>query len=306
VTIYSAKSTRNEENSVAKLILFLLLFSIALIAKDPPLSILASKKSDAPLLSIWKQAHIPVSLLEGNETERLSQLHEQNLSLAIVNSHCAYYAYQGEEAFAKKAFSNLRSIVALYPKILTLIVSTKSGITSFEDIKKSLPKLATTSLTCDYILNFLNLHINQHTLSIQNAATALKEGKIDGFFTLVAHPNREIARLTKEQNITFVPLYGKRFDQLNNDYPFILKSGIPKGLYPGVTDDIKSIAIKALLVTTKESNESIIYNLTKNILENMQRLKTSDPIYRGISKKSLLEELSIPQHQGAIKAFNAF
>jgi TRAP transporter TAXI family solute receptor len=291
---------------VKKLILLLFSLALLLLAESYPLKISASKESDAPLLSLWETQQIPLVTAKSNQTERLVQLHEQNLSLAIVDNHCAYYAYKGEKVFEKQGFSNLRSIVSLYPKVLTLIVSDKSGISNFEDIKQKSPKLATTSLTCEYILDLLDLHLQHNKLSITEAKRALREGKIDGFFALVAHPNREIEALYQEQHITFIPLYGKRFDQLNNDYPFILKSGIPKGLYKGLDSDIKSIAIKALLVTTKESNETVIYNLTKSLLKEMNTLKTANPIYRGISKKSLLEELSIPQHKGATKAFNDF
>lgn len=71
-------------------------------------------------------------------------------------------------------------------------------------------------------------------------------------------------------------------------------------------NDIKSIGIKALLVTREDVNESAVQTVTKVILENIKTIKKTNFIYRGISKKSLLEGLILPQHKGASKAFNAY
>ena len=73
----------------------------------------------------------------------------------------------------------------------------------------------------------------------------------------------------------------------------------------GTKEAIKSIGVKALLVTREDVNKSVVHAITNSILQNMQEIKKSNYAYRGISKKCLLEGLVIPQHKVAIKAFNA-
>jgi len=161
-------------------------------------------------------------------------------------------------------------------------------------------KTAKTILSA-FDINNTNIH-----LPFQEAKEKLKMGKLDGFFTLCGHPDKDILTLNNELNISFVPLFGKKFDQLNNDYPYFLKSGIPKNLYKNTEEDIKSLGVKALLVTREDVPEDSVYDITQILLKNIDHIQSVNPIYRGFSKKSMLEGLTIPQHKGAIKAFNAF
>lgn len=230
--------------------------------------------------------------------QNISLLEHKKADFVLTNSDIAHKAYQKDD--------KLRAVVALYPKVLTFITYKDSNITSFEDIQKVLSKvtICDQSGSTQSLLSSLGVEQNLTQLDFSTTQKELKERKIKGFFTLLAHPDPKLERLHKEQNITVVPLYGKKFDQLKMRHSFILKGGIPEGLYQGIDHDIKSICIKEVLLTRADVNESRVYTLTKSLLENIQTIKKTHPIFRGISKKHLLEHLSIPQHEGAIKAFN--
>ncbi len=230
----------------------------------------------------------------------IQALHEKKVDFAIVNSHQAYAM--------KKSMPELRSIAALYPKMLAFITKKDANISSINQIKNKKLHIAVTSdgtkSLCDLLFSTLNLPNDYNTSTFLQAKKTLLNGSIDGLFTLVGHPDSDIMQLNKELNISFIPLYGKKFDQLNNDYPYILKGGMPKGIYAGLKHDIKSIGVKALLLTREDVNESRVFDVTNKLINNMKTLKTTNAVYRGISKKSLLEGLVLPQHKAAIKAFN--
>ena len=234
--------------------------------------------------------------------QNIQALKDKKINFAIIHSDHAYDMQQSTP--------ELRSIMALYPKMLSLITKKESNITSLFDLKDVKIRACFTSegtqSISDKIFSVCDINHDYKQLPFAEAAKKLKNGELDAIFSLVGHPNPNIEKLNDEFNITFIPLFGKKFDQLKNDYPYFVKGGFPQEIYQGLENDIKSIGIKALLVTREDVNESAVQTVTKVILENIKTIKKTNFIYRGISKKSLLEGLILPQHKGASKAFNAY
>ncbi len=243
------------------------------------------------------------------------QTREVNSSLVNVNllqkNQIDFAVIQGDTAYykAKESMPNLRVIMGLYPKMLAFIVREDTNVSSIQEIKTK--KLALTFTEEDSkeiynkIFHAFDINTSMKKMTCNQAKKEILTDAIDGFFSLQGHPNQMTDTLLREHNLSLVPLFGKKFDQLKNDFPFIIKGGMPKGIY-GLEEDVKSIGVTALLVTTKEMNESTVYEITKTILENMEAFKKANPVYRGMSKKHLIEKLIIPQHKGANKAFNEF
>ncbi len=282
---------RKQVKTIYTIFLSIFLFSFPLLAED----MVAINPADKVIAQVLTKT---VSL--STSMHNIQTLQDKKVNFAIINSDDAYTM--------KKSMPNLRSIAALYPKMLALITKKDANISSFSQLKEKKLHInytcKETQSLCQLILPAFDIKSDFNTSTFADAKTKLEDGRIDGIFSLVGHPDLDIIQLNSELNITFVPLFGKKFDQLNNDHPYIVKGGIPKGIYLGLDKDIKSIGIKALLVTRKDVNESIISHITKKLLDNIKTIKTSNPIYRGISKKSLLEGLILPQHKGAKKAFN--
>jgi TRAP transporter TAXI family solute receptor len=248
-----------------------------------------------------KTMHIQIREVNSS-LENIRLLEKKQIDFAIVQSDIVYQE-------AKKSLPNLRVIMGLYPKILAFIVRKDANISTIEELKNKKLKLAYTTDDAkaldNRIFTAFNILPSLKKVSYYQAKKDILSGDLDGFFSLQGHPNQATDTLLREHNLTLIPLYGKKFDQLKNDFPFIVKGGMPKGIYK-LEEDIKSVGVKALLITTKEMNESTVYEITKTILENMDTFKEANPVYRGISKKDSLEKLILPQHKGATKAFNAF
>ena len=233
--------------------------------------------------------------------EVLNLLQKKQIDFAIVQGDIAYEA-------ANTSMPNLRAITSLYPKMLAFIIKKDCNISSFKELKEKNISFSFSSYdtqhTCHKIFQTFDINASHPVQTLAQITQDMKTDKIDGFFSLLGHPNQATDALIHEHNLTLIPLFGKKFDQLKNDNSFFIKGGMPKGVY-GLKEDVKSIGVKALLVTTKEMNETTVYNITKMILENMDTFKKENPIYRGISKKGLLNKIPISQHKGATKAFNA-
>src|SRR5262249_50593619 len=58
----------------------------------------------------------------------LDAIRNGDLEFGIVQSDVAYAAYHGEGAYADKPFDDLRSVLILYPELVTIMVKADSGI----------------------------------------------------------------------------------------------------------------------------------------------------------------------------------
>ena len=61
-------------------------------------------------------------------------IHSGELEFGIVQSDIAYAAYHGKDAFANRPFGDLRSVIVLYPEIVTIIARSGSGIAKIADL----------------------------------------------------------------------------------------------------------------------------------------------------------------------------
>ncbi len=229
----------------------------------------------------------------------------------IAQSDTAYQAYYGKGKFDKNPQKELRSIMAIYPELLALVVRKSAGIKKLTDIKGKRINIdipgSGTRTTVDAILRAFNINLSDLEYAGEIKSTEsphmLKEGQIDGYFGVFGHPTANIKDIANAIEIDLVPIDGEPIDKLVKKYPYYAKGIISKTFYKNVTHDTPSIGVKALLVTTKKVDEKIVYQLIKTVLENFEIFKSLHPAYEMITKKSLLDGLSIPLHKGALKYY---
>ena len=247
----------------------------------------------------------------GGSVYNINSINMGDLDFGIAQSDTVYHAIMGQKNFKGKSIKNLRSVMAIYPELLTLIVKNNSNIDSIYDIKNKKINIGNlgsgNETTVSYLLDYLHINKDQLAyvgeLKVGEAPDALKEDKIDGYFYMVGHPTANIKDASKSSNIKLIPIAGEKIDQFIKDNPFYIKAKIPAALYNKEQKEILTFASKAILITSAEVSDKAVYTLVKAILENFNEFKKLHPVYKYITKDSLLEGLSAPLHNGAIKYY---
>ena len=241
----------------------------------------------------------------------INAIHTGKLDFGIAQSDTVYQAYHGEGKFKDRPIKELRSVLAIYPELLTLVVRKDSGIKTLSDIKGKRINIdvpgSGTRITAEIVMHTFGIN-NSDLAQVEGFKstedpTMLKNNKIDGYFGVFGHPNINIKDAANIVDIDLVPIGGKPIDELVAKYPYYAKGVISGSFYKGVTHDTPSIGVKALLITSEKMPEKVVYTLTKTILDNFDKFRKLHPAYKTITRKSLLDGLAIPQHPGAIKAF---
>jgi hypothetical protein len=59
----------------------------------------------------------------------------------------------------------------------------------------------------------------------------------------------------------------------------------------------------ATLVTSEDTPKDVVYAITKEVMENLAEFKKLHPALSGLTKESMLQGLTAPIHEGALKYY---
>jgi uncharacterized protein len=247
----------------------------------------------------------------GGSVYNINTIKNGELDFGIAQSDVVYQASKGEGKFAGNAVPKLKSVMAIYPELLTLVTRKDANINKLIDVKGKRINLGNpgsgneaTALTL-----FSESGIKKEDLAFAGALKAsempdaLRDNKIDGYFYMVGHPTANIKDASTSVDVKITPIDGANVDTLIKKYPYFAKADVPGGIYKGNDEPTPTFGVKAVLVTSDDVSVNAVYTVVKAILENFDDFKKLHPAYSNITKKSLLDGLSAPLHEGAKKYF---
>jgi hypothetical protein len=245
----------------------------------------------------------------GGSVININNIESGKTEFGFAQSDVVYQAYHGTKQFEGQAYKELRSVMAIYPEVLALVVNKTAGIKTLQDIRGKRINIGNpgsgNEATVMELFNQVGLGKTDLALAgvlkAQDCPDALKDQQIDGYFYMVGHPSANIGIAAESVNIELVPLESESINGMIEHYPYYLKSIIPGGLYPGVESDVPSIGVKAVLVTAEETSDKAVRLIIKTVLDNFNYFKTVHPLLgqKAVTRENLLVGLSAPLHPAA-------
>jgi len=230
-------------------------------------------------------------------------------NFGISQSDTIYHAINNEMNFKNIDTKNLRSVIAIYPELLTFIVNQKSNINTIEDIKGkrinigspySGSELSTLDVLEKFNIKKTDLALAS-SLNAMDTADALRDNRIDGYFFMVGHPTKNIKDAIESLAITIIPITGKKVDQLVQEKSYFTKSFIDADLYDEIDTSIDTIGTKSVIISSSDVSDELVYNFVKIIIENFEEFKKTHGVYKNLTKESLFEGITAPQHKGVLQ-----
>lgn len=247
----------------------------------------------------------------GGSVYNVNTIKAGELDFGISQSDTAYQAFNGEGKFSDAPVKELRSVMAIYPELLALVVRKDAGINSLADIKGKKINIdvpgSGTRMTAEGVLAASGISLDDlamvNELKSSEGPTMLKDKQVDGYFGMFGHPTANIKDAANSVGINLVPISGESVDKLVAEYPYYATGTISADFYEGINEDVPSIGVKAVLVTSESMSDNAVAALTSAILDNFDEFKEAHPAYKTITKESLLDGLAVPQHPAAAKVF---
>lgn len=246
----------------------------------------------------------------GGSAENLRLINSGDAELGTVQNDVSAYAYEGIDSFDGEVINSFSVITSLYPEVIQLVARADSGIEKIEDLAgkrvsvgaagsgtyfNAIHLLAAAGMTLD--------DIDEQFLSFAESGDAAKNRQIDAFFCTAGIPNAAITELASGSEAKVIPLSEETVTNLLGAKPFYVDFTIPGGTYPGMDEDIRTVAITALLVCSNDLDEDLVYQMTKNLYEKGEELLTHAKKTE-ITLETALDGIgNLPLHPGAAKYY---
>jgi len=237
-----------------------------------------------------------------------------DLEFGVVQSDRQYQAINGLAEWEGKPQKKLRAVFSLHPETVTLVCADDAGIKSIADVKGKIinignPGSGQRQNSIDALeaagINY-ETDIKAEGIKAAEAPGLLQDGRIDGFFYTVGHPNGSMKEATAgARKVRFVSIDGPGVDKLVAAKPYYAKAFVPMSNYPAAVNegDVPTFGVKATFVTSADVPDEVVYAVTKEVFENLDEFKKLHPAFAVLTKENMLEGLSAPIHPGAMKYF---
>jgi TRAP transporter TAXI family solute receptor len=245
----------------------------------------------------------------GASAENVRLINKKEVELALVQSDTLDFAYNGKEAF-KEPLKGMSAVAVLYPEIVQIVVPADSAIKSFADLKgKKVGVGAPGSGTEANFRQLMDVYglkkedFDMRYLSFSESAEAFKDKHIDAFVVTAGIPNAGIMDVSTQNDIRILPIPADVAGKLIMKYPFLAAAKVPAGTYKGVTQEVPTVAVNAVLIAGNQLKPEMVYNLTKALFENQAELAAAHAKGKELSPTYAVQGVSIPFHPGAVKYY---
>lgn len=188
-----------------------------------------------------------------------------------------------------KIKNKLKVVIPLYLEEIHLIAHKYGGISSIDDLKGKKVAIGSvsqgTNLTARYILGILGIDCEMIEVAYRDAFAALLNDKIEAFFFVAGVPVPNLESFSTEigEILKLIPIESEK---LSNIYE---KTTISKEAYNWLDSDIRTYAVRSLLMTNIDKSSHIIPELLKSIQDNYDDL-ISNPKYHAKWKEVKLHQ----------------
>jgi TRAP transporter TAXI family solute receptor len=243
----------------------------------------------------------------------LQDLAKGGIDLAVAQSDWAYYAAKGGQSPFLTPNADLRTVLALHGELLAMVVKADSDIKDIDGLKGKRinlgPAASGPRTIMTAVFQTLNWSINEMgsilDLPFAEQSAALCDGKVDAIIFLVPHPNAAVQDALSRCPTRLLPLSGSTVDTLVTTNPFYAKSSIPGGSYTGVSADVPSFGVRALLLTTTKLSDDAGYAIAKAVLGNTSALNALHPSLARLTAKDMKADSFGIQVQAGVAKYMA-
>lgn len=243
------------------------------------------------------------------------------IQFGFANSVETEFAFTGTGNFEGRDNSNIRVVGVMFPLRTGLMVAADTGIKTVADLKAKSDSLRiaseyTSSTIIPYYImgalangdmsydDFKKVPVSNFVKGI----AALGDGLVDvTLISLNSGAGKKVnAQLQNRNGLKYVSLdlaedAMKRFKDVMPSASIISMKANEN--VPGMSEDVNLVEIPWLLITNKDVSDELVYNMTKVIAENKEKLGASFGAFKRASLEKMAPSTIVEYHPGALKYY---
>jgi TRAP transporter TAXI family solute receptor len=249
----------------------------------------------------------------GGSVANLQALRERALELAIVQADWQYHAFAGTSEFKDAgSFDTLRTAFSLYAESFTIVAHADVGVKTFDDLRGKRVNIGNPGsgqrATMELLVRAKGWTLEDFGTTLEltpgDQAEALCNRQVDAIVFMVGHPNGSIFDATTTCDSTLVTVASATIEKLVEETPYYTPTIIPGGMYRGNRNDVTTFGVRALVATTSNTPEPLVYTTVKAVFENLDEFRRSHPVLNNLSRRAMVTDgAGVPLSAGAERYF---
>lgn len=200
------------------------------------------------------------------------------VDMAIAQADAISDAYNGEGEFKDSPTDNFHTVGAIYDEVLQLVVREDSGITDMAGLagkKISIGEKETGTYNIAKKLLSIGEQESfvEENLPLDEAVSALKDGKIDAFLYFAGAPVNAISKLAEETPVRLISFDESYIKDVLKQNKSLVAASVPADTYSGNSEKILSIGVQAVLIASNKLDPAIESAVASIIKDSGSELK---------------------------------
>ena len=247
------------------------------------------------------------AVTSGGSKANIEDIAAEANQLGFVQSDVMSYAYTGTNLFEEKV-EGFSTVAAMYMEQVQ-IITLNPDIKSVADLEGKIVSIG--ALGSGVYFNAIDIlgvyglsesDIEPVYQSFGDSVESLQDGKIDAAFVVAGAPTNAVTSLATTNDVYLVSLDADHIADLIEASPYYAEATIAADVY-GTPEDVKTVAIAAVIIAADSVSEDAIYAMTSTIFENLGEISEQHAKGYEASLEFASSITDVPYHPGAAKYF---
>jgi TRAP transporter TAXI family solute receptor len=241
--------------------------------------------------------------------ENIRRLASGELDFALSNAAITYFAVRGESGWDRSY--PVRAVMTLAPNVALFIARADDNISALDELRDKRVTVGPAGAGFEYFVQpLLNAHgiayddFSPLNATQQGAVDMLTDGSADAVFLGGAVPTASITQAAASMEIVFLPFGENEKAQLVDEFVFFRPATIPAETYRGQSEPFEGLDVGSMhLITSADAEDDLVYNVTKLLYENRERVVEKHAAGRAINPNNVVRDTGTEFHPGAIRFY---
>ena len=213
---------------------------------------------------------------------------------------------QGAGVFSGRAYEGVRILSALYSNYNQIVVdSAISGLTDLRG-RRFAPGAPGSTTEIEARLHMTRAGMNYpedfraQFVGFAEAVDLMRNRQLDGVWVQAGIPTAAVSEMYLTAGGRLISMDEELVRRMTEEFSWYNLDYIPAFTYEGQSEDIRTTSITITLIVDEKLSDDLVYEMTRTLWENIDRLKTSHSALNDVTLEcAVLNLAGLPLHPGA-------
>ena len=246
----------------------------------------------------------------GGSTVNIQSMQDGDYQMGFAQTDVMTYAWNGSKSFEEYGQNHdFRVLGGLYAETVQLFTMDEN-IKTVEDLRGKSVSIGAAGSGVYYnamdVLTAAGMtldDIKPQYQSFEDSKEAMKDGKIQAAFIVAGAPTTAITELATTNGVYLVNIDGELRDSIIREHPYYTALQIPADTYPGQSEPVETLTVKATVIVSADLDEDAVYQMTAAIFDHTDEITAENAKGEELTLENATSGMPVPFHEGAARYY---